>query len=216
MHLSDLKLRNLGIEKERFGRIYAFIDFGNVNYWFEHDERDSNNITLPPGNKLAVDVQKLALFTSLFSEHSRFYFGLDLQNKKSIHIIRKAREYFHKTVTKPIQWIKHYLTDEEMVRATRTVNEDVRGRYIYLPKCNFDVEICVDTIRFLDQFDTFGLFSSDADFAYLVEFLKRRKKQVILFSSGYVSHWLKGKVDLNVNSQQIKKEVTFVKAKPRL
>ena len=32
MNLSDLKLKNLGIDKNKFGTIYSFVDFGNVYY----------------------------------------------------------------------------------------------------------------------------------------------------------------------------------------
>lgn len=196
--------------------MYTFVDFGNVNYWYEHDERDAQGNILKQEQKLVVDVEKLSKFLTLFSEHNRFYFGLDPKNPKSIRIVAKARQYFHKTVTKPIQKIRHYLDAAELQTNTRLVNQDLKGKYVYIPKCNFDVEVCVDAVRYLNFFDTFCLFSGDADFAYLAEFLKRKKKKVILFSSGYVSHWLKDKADLNINSQQIKAEITFIKQKPRL
>jgi uncharacterized LabA/DUF88 family protein len=68
----------------------------------------------------------------------------------------------------------------------------------------------------MDRFDTYCLFSSDADFAYLLDFLKRKRKKIILFSAGYVTKQLKEKADLNINAQVIKKEITFIKQKPRL
>jgi len=216
MNLEELKLQNLEIDKQKFGRIFSFVDFGNVNYWYERDELDMNSEKLPEGKKLVVDIEKLAEFLSLFSEHRRFYFGLDSQQKKSLHIINKARKCFDKTVTKPIQKIKHYLDVSERPVTTRLISKDADGHYIIIPKCNFDVEICVDAIRHLDKYDTFCLLSSDADFVYLVEFLRRKKKRVVLFSSGYVSYWLKRRVDLNINSQMIKAFIAFIKHKPRL
>lgn len=216
MDLKDLKMNQLGIDKSRFGKIYTFVDFGNVNYWYERDERDAQGSILEDGSKLVVDVEKLANFFKIFSEHSRFYFGLDPKKKKSIRIVAKARQYFNKTITKPIQKIRHYLDKKELGINTRSVNQDLRGEYVFIPKCNFDVEICVDAVRFLNSYDTFCLLSGDADFAYLAEFLKRQKKKFILVSSGYVSHWLKDKADLNINSQQIKAQITYIKQKPRL
>ncbi|MBU3999984.1 NYN domain-containing protein, partial [Patescibacteria group bacterium] len=68
----------------------------------------------------------------------------------------------------------------------------------------------------LEKYDTFCLLSSDADFAALAEFLKRRGKKFILISAGYVSHWLKDKADLNINAQRIKREIAVIKQKPRL
>lgn len=211
MDFQEFKLQNFGIDKAVFGNIATFIDFGNVNFWYEHDERDGDNKHIGVHEKLIVDLQKLAHFVTLFSEHTRFYFGLDQRNQKSIHLIRKGREYFDKAVTKPVQYIKHYLQQSEKHTITRVVNQDRGGHYVYIPKCNFDVEICLDAVRLLNQYDTLCLFSSDADFAYLAEFLKRRKKQFILVSAGYVSHWLKDKADLNINSQQIKREIVIIK-----
>lgn len=209
--------QNLPPDWSRYGRIYSFIDFGNVNYWYERDERDGNNRQLAAHEKLVIDIEKLAVYAKSFSAQIRFYFGLDPMQKKSLAIITKARRYFNKAVTKPIQKIKHYLSDGENIKAGWQKNTDARGQYIYLPKCNFDVEISVDAIRLADRYDTFCLFSSDSDFASLAGYLKRAKnKKVILFSSGYVSYWLKNKVDLNINSQYIKNQITFVKIKPRL
>ncbi len=216
MNLEELKLNSLGIDKQKFERIFAFVDFGNVNYWYEHDERDGENNSLASGSKLIVSIEKLYNFINLFSEHSRFYFGLDVKRKKSWRIVSLARKCFSKTITKPIQYIRQNLEPEEVETTTRSVAEDLGGAYIKIPKCNFDVEICIDAIRFLDRYETFCLFSSDADFTNLVEFLKRHKKKIILISSGYVSHWLKDKSDVNINSQQIKKYITIIKQKPRL
>jgi uncharacterized LabA/DUF88 family protein len=161
-------------------------------------------------------VEKLAAFINLFSEHKRFYFGLDKDKIKSIRIISKARDCFDKVVAKPIQKIKHYLDSLEEKTTTRIINQDRDGKYVVIPKCNFDTEICIDAVRFLERYDTFCLFSSDADFAYLLEFLKRKKKKIILFSAGYVSYQLKKKADLNINAQVVKKDITFIKQKPRL
>lgn len=213
----DIAYQKLPNDLEKYGRIFSFIDFGNVNYWYERDERDGDGKELLRGEKLVIDIEKLSAYLKSFSIHSRFYFGLDPNQKKSIAIIAKARKFFGKTITKPIQKIKHYLADGENVRKGWERNSDNRGQYVYLPKCNFDVEMCVDAIRLADTYDTFCLFSSDSDFASLADYLKRSKgKKVILFSSGYVSYWLKSKVDLNINSQTIKKQVTFKKIKPRL
>jgi uncharacterized LabA/DUF88 family protein len=216
MDLREFKINNLGIVKDRFRKIYSFVDFGNVNYWYERDERDWEGNLLSKDQKLVVDIEKLANFIDLFSEHKRFYFGLDPKKKKSIKIISKARKYFDKTITKPIQKIKHYLDSIEEKTTTRLINQDVQGKYIYIPKCNFDTEISIDAVRFLERYDTFCLFSSDADFVYLLEFLKRRNKKVILFSAGYVSYQLKRKANLNINAQKIKRDIVFKKQKPRL
>jgi len=201
---------------EDYGRIFSFIDFGNVDYWFERDEKDADGQTLVDGRKLSVDLTKLAEFLNLFSEHTRFYFGLDPKNKKSFHLNIKARSLFDYAGSKPIQKIKHYLKDIELKSNTRSLCEDLQGKYIYIPKCNFDVELSVDAIRLIDKYDTFCLFSGDVDFTALARFLKKRGKKFILFSAGYVSHWLSDEANLSINAQKIKSYITFIKQKPRL
>lgn len=217
MDFEAFKLSTLGIYKTELGEVYSFIDFGNVNYWFERDERDgTDDSILPEGQKLIVDIEKLAEFTKLFSNHSRFYFGLDVKNKKSIHIISKSRKFFDYTGSKPIQWIKHYLTPSELGASTRIINEDIKGKYIYIPKCNFDVEISVDGIKMLDYYNTFCIWTGDSDFAYLLDFLIKKKKKILLISAGHITKELKNKATVHINGQQVKKYITRIIEKPRL
>jgi len=216
MDLKGLILKNLAIDKEKLGKIYTFVDFGNIDYWYEHDMRDGDDNELPKDQKLVIDLQKLAEFTNIFSEHRRFYFGVDPRNKKSYHLNIKARSLFDYAGTKPIQRIKHYLRGSELQNNISSLCEDLQGKYIYIQKCNFDVEIALDAARMLDKYNSVCLLSSDSDFAALGEFLHKRGKKFILISAGYVSHWLTEKADLNINAQQIKKMITFLKQKPRL
>jgi len=52
-------------------------------------------------------------------------------------------------------------------------------------KANFDVEITLDAIMFLETYDTLILFSGDSDFNYLVKRLRQKGKKVIVVSSRY-------------------------------
>ena len=55
-------------------------------------------------------------------------------------------------------------------------------------KANFDVEIAVDSVFEIANFDTLILFSGDCDFEYLIKFLRGNGKVVIGFSrSGHVA-----------------------------
>lgn len=152
-----------------FGQILTLVDFGNVNYWFEHDEKGIDGELLPKDDKLVVSMEKLYNFSSIFSSKVKFYYGLDHRRPKSIFLIKLARSLFGKSnaVTKNIQLIKHYLEKSEVASNTRAMNYDQKGVYVFIPKCNFDVEICIDAIRLIDKYDTLCLFSSDADFVSL-------------------------------------------------
>lgn len=56
-------------------------------------------------------------------------------------------------------------------------------------KANFDVEIAVDAVDKIKEYDTFVLFSGDCDFKYLIRYLKGKgKKIVVVFSrTGHVA-----------------------------
>lgn len=55
-------------------------------------------------------------------------------------------------------------------------------------KANFDVEIAVDATYFLNNYDTFILFSGDCDFEYLLKFLRGRNRITIVFSrTGHIA-----------------------------
>jgi len=88
------------------------------------------------------------------------------------------------------------------------------GTFVLLPKCNFDVEICVDAIKTVEGYKTFCLFSSDADFVHLVRFLKGKGKKVILVKGGHILHSLRHIVDIVVSAQDIKQYIAIKKARP--
>lgn len=212
MDLKDLKLQTLGIDKGKFGRIFTFVDYGNVNYWYDKDRRNADDVDLPQNQKLIIDIEKLASFTALFSERKRFYYGWNNRKKSNWHIAIKAEKCGFIKITKPIQFIKHYLAKDELNNnSSFALKENISGKYIEIPKSNFDVEVSVDALRLLDKFDTFCLFSGDSDFTYLAQYLKRKGRKVIVIASGQVFHTLKDLADLYINAQIIKGDITSTK-----
>lgn len=207
--------KELGIS-EKFEKILTFVDFGNVNYWFEEDRQNHAYVALKNNEKLFIDILKLKEFLNIFSSDIRFYYGNDSSNTKSIWFIQKAQEIFGKTrvFTKSMQKIKHYLQNKDRASNTRTLFHDKEGDFVYLPKCNFDVEISVDAIKTLLHYDTICLLSSDADFTYLLRFLKQKGKKIILIKGGHIVHQLKDIADIVINAQDIKKYITDIKQKP--
>ena len=77
-------------------------------------------------------------------------------------------------ISKPIQWIKQYLDiADESIKPSGKIKKSEEGFYLELPKCNFDVELTIDTIRLSKNFDTFALFSGDSDFSALLRFMRK-------------------------------------------
>lgn len=61
-----------------------------------------------------------------------------------------------------------------------------------IEKGNMDVELTIDALHNKDKFDTAILFSGDADFLALINYLKNAGKKVYIFSSrGNISNELK-------------------------
>jgi uncharacterized LabA/DUF88 family protein len=204
---------------EPFGKILAIIDFGNVNFWFDEDRQDAENKALQDDEKFRIKLSGLSEFTRLFSDHVRFYYGHDSQKPESLAFISAVRHTFGKKVfTKPIQKIRHHLSNEEVESNKRMTFSDREGIYVQLPKCNFDVEISVDAIRLLDKYDTLALFSGDSDFVSLIRFLKKKGKKVILFKAGFITSDLREVSNKVINAQSIKKHIAEVvkKQKPGL
>jgi uncharacterized LabA/DUF88 family protein len=219
MDLEEFKAKTIqertGIDLGEYSPIFSFIDFGNVNYWFENDNRDGDGNLLSEDKKLMIDLDKLYDFANVFSMSSRFYYGLNPKKRNSVGFIDAARHAFgkRKVITKPIQQIKHYLNDAEIKTNTRTSGFDQQGQFVKIPKCNFDVEICVDAMRLASQYKTFCLFSSDADFVRLFEYLKSQGKKIILIKGGYAQHYLVNSAHIVINAQEIKQYITAIKSK---
>ncbi|OGN07017.1 MAG: hypothetical protein A2750_02750 [Candidatus Yanofskybacteria bacterium RIFCSPHIGHO2_01_FULL_45_42] len=205
----------LGIRAD-FGTIHAFIDFANVNHWFEYDDQNVDGDPLPADQRLSIDLQKLHDFLGLFSGDIRFYYGHDPAKPGSIGFHRVSKYVFgqSRVFTKPLQKIKHYLNPAELAATAGLVNIDKLGSYIIIPKSNFDVEITLDAIRLAERYDTFCLLSGDADFAPLLRYLKGSGKKTILVKGGYIQDTLKQASDITINAQDIKQHIAMEKQKP--
>ena len=167
---------------------------------------------------MSIDLEKLSDFTRCFSEHIRLYYGHDPQKASSLKFLGKTKYVFGENMvfTKPIQQRKHYLNEKEKIINTRQIRYDNEGDFIYLPKCNFDVEICIDAIRLMSKYDTLCLFSSDSDFISLINFLKNNRKKVILIKGGHALYPLKANSDLVISAQEIKSNIACIKQKSSL
>lgn len=219
MDLPELKKQlireELGITNE-FGRIITFVDFANVNNWFREDRQSIDDTLLKENQKIVIDLDGLYAFLKLFSDDVRFYYGHDPSSTGSMSFLYKTKSVFGKgrTFTKPIQWVRHHVSDYELETNTRNLFKDGDGVYVRLPKSNFDVEIAVDVMKVIDRCDSICLLSSDADFAYLNTHLKTKGKKVILIKGGHITHQLRSSVHLRINAQNIKKHITQIMQKP--
>ncbi len=98
----------------------------------------------------------------------RLYFGED-EHPKSIEFLEEIKKLDFQLVTKPVKY-----------------QDGVR-------KCNFDIEIAVDSLASVKDFDTYVFFSGDGDFAYLYkELVKFKKRVVVIFGRNSLGRELHG------------------------
>lgn len=221
MDLQGLKKQFVCGELEitpEYGRVFSFIDFSNVNKWFENDEQNWNNKLIAGDERLTIDIQKLKVFVDLFSERTRVYYGEDPKNNKSLSFTYVTRKIFGKrdVVTKDLQKIKHYIKLDEAEISKYVITGEDGKNYVEIRKCNFDVEISVDAIKMIDHYDTFCIYSGDADFVYLNNFLRKKGKKVIIIKGGYITTKLRESADLIINAQNIKKHIAKVEKNKNL
>lgn len=184
--------------------------------WFERDRGVFSGKILKPGERLAVSIEKLGDLLNLFCEKKLFYYGVLPKDKSSFHIQTLAEKNRFKTKSKPVHFVKSYLDKNQLDDLPNSeqkglLPEDENGVFVRLPKCNFDVEITMDILRFAEEYDTLVLMSSDRDFIPLLSYMRQKGKKIILIHSGPTAKKLKDTAHLNINAQRIKELICFIK-----
>jgi len=135
------------------GKTAVFVDWANVYKWRDSLKKD-------------IDLRKLFDYLKTYSQIKEvsFYFGTD-RHPASKEQIRQAKKIGYRAVTKPVKYLPKKIE---------------KGKIFWYRKCDFDLEIGLDSFERLDKFDGFIFFSGDGDFATLYKRLIKRKKQVIV------------------------------------
>lgn len=84
----------------------------------------------------------------------------------------------------------------------------------YILKGNLDVELAVEAVLHLDDYDTIVLMSGDSDFAFLLDVLKERGKRTIVLSErGHVSRELLERAKY-IDLRRLRDAIEFQKSPP--
>lgn len=174
--LKDFRAGYYFFEPDEYGKVFVFIDFGNVRAWAKELWKEENKYQI----NVEIDIEKLAKICDLVNPIKKyFYYGyfpekekldknhpLNIKHRKSIYRINKAKKNGCKIVSKEIKMISIY---------------DEKGKFIKrIPKCNFDVEITMDMIQKMSKYDSIMLFSGDSDFQKIIKYLKNNGKKIIV------------------------------------
>jgi len=139
----------------------VYIDYGNVYGW-----KDSL--------KKTVDPKVLFRYLKQYShiESLNFFYGTDT-NQKSVEFLNQIQKVGYNLITKSVKYIT----------VGKVNNQEIRIR-----KCDFDIEICMNVYKQLnDGYQTFIFFSGDGDFAPIYEFLiKQHKKIIVIYEQGHL------------------------------
>ena len=91
------------------------------------------------------------------------YYSSEFETEAHAAFILALRKYGYQIESKPVKVIS-------------------RGRGAVLRKANFDVEITLDAMDWLGEYDTLALFSGDSDFHALVRRLQAKGKKIVVCS----------------------------------
>ena len=166
------------------GKTYVFIDAANIFY---------SQQTL----KWKVDYKKFKKYLEkeIDLEKIYFYSGKVGGNLKQNNFLNKLRSLDYIVKVKEVKVIKI-------------------SSGVYEKKGNLDIELAVDLIKSINQFDSCILVSGDSDFAVLVDEMKKLKKRVIVLSTrGHISRELIKRAKY-IDLRKLKNEISFTKQNP--
>ncbi|HNU96400.1 MAG TPA: NYN domain-containing protein [Candidatus Magasanikbacteria bacterium] len=213
MDITDFKGKYYFFNNSEYGRVFVFVDFGNVRPWAKD--------LWPEENKFRycseIDIEKLAQVCNWVNpEKKLFYYGHfkkitelpeehreNIKSRNSIFRINKAQKSGFQVKTKEVKMIPHY---------------DENGKFLgKTPKCNFDVEITMDMLTKINKYDTVMLFSGDSDFGGLLSYLKTKgKKIVVVCTRNRMSIELEKVADVLVPAETLKEFLMYIKNTPPL
>src|SRR3990167_4116471 len=185
----------------------VFIDYSNLHYGMQRLGWEIDFIKLKEYFKHDYDVIDIYYYVG---EHSfKSYFdcnkNCDRTNPNDIWIFsqnRKAKREVFRSLKK-----KGY---KVRVKEISSIYDNTEGKYNL--KCNCDVELCVDAIDRMPNYDVFILLSGDADFVKLVQYLKEHgKKAVVLAIREHFSSRLKRVANRTFNINGLRQEIEYIK-----
>ena len=136
-------------------RLFAVIDAANLEKSAQSLNMKVHYTRLKRFLRESGELKEVRFYTATFSTTRHEYF-LESLKRRGYHLI-----------TKPIKEIADKKTEGK------------------IRKANFDVEITIDVMDHLSEFDVLILFSGDSDFDCLVKKVRDRGKKVFVFSTRY-------------------------------
>jgi len=178
-------------------RAYVFIDASNFHYFLKKD-------------KWKIDWIKFKAYCEGLFENPCFFYYEGVPSKgQYFDICPNGTIYdFSQTKKKKLEFFKFLKGKGFRVRhkPVGRVYDNTSGQYKH--KCNFDVELTIDAIDNMENYDCFVLASGDGDFQKLVKYLKgKRKKTVIIAAEQRLSNNLEKAANSVIYLNDLKNDI---------
>lgn len=156
------------------GRLSVFIDASNVFF-------------ISKRLRVQIDYAKVLDFFRTFDPNVKCYLYTAYQEdyEKQVEYLNGLEEIGIIVRKKPLKFIQ---TKQMKSAKSKVKSNEVEEGFF---KGNMDVELAIDAIRMMSQYDTLVLFSGDSDFYSLLAYLKEHDKKVVVISHpGFVAEEL--------------------------
>jgi uncharacterized LabA/DUF88 family protein len=159
-------------KSKKYGKTIALIDAANIIYANKYLEWSIDHRCLIKYLKERFGVKRVI-----------YYAGLEKEDNEKENFYKKIKKFGFKTKIKPVAIFKgkYYWKNFKCPRCKKRISKKFQGPPI--KKANCDVDLTIDAINFSQTYDTLLLFSGDGDFSSLVDYLKKKGKKTIIFSS---------------------------------
>lgn len=158
-------------------RAYISIDASNIHYYLRKAG-------------WRIDWNKFRVLCKKFYEEPVIYYYEGVPSKAQYFDIHPGHSLnqFIKAKKDKLDYFKFLRSLSFKVRhkPVGRVYDNTTGAFKH--KCNFDVELTIDALDGMTNYETFVLFSGDGDFIKLIKYLKgKEKKTVVIASAGRLS-----------------------------
>ena len=165
----------------------VYIDWANVYGWTKSLKKE-------------VDPKKLFKYLKSYKEIQdiKFYFGQD-KHLKSRQFLKDIKKIGYNLTTKPVKYIPIAKVEDKIINRR---------------KCDFDMEICIDVHKALEEnIQSFIFFTGDGDFEPLYKLLITKQKQaIVVYSTGHLGREI-WNIKKGIFKIEIKNLMTLTKLK---
>lgn len=177
--------------KRNKAKANVFIDYGNYHYYLKKHTWEIDWERFKIFLNAMYDVVEIYYYEGVLSKAG--YFDLHPRNSLEDFIcMRETKKNYFKFLRN-----KGFRVRQKLVNRVYD-SEEKRFKH----KCNFDVEITIDTIDSLNNYEVCVLCSGDGDFIKLIRYLKGKYKKVVVIA---------GKDRLSKGAEKAANQVIYLK-----